>query len=202
MPARHRTESRTSPRRLAAADKQRQALELRKAGATFHSIAQALGYATAQGALMAVEAGLRKTLQQPADELRRLDLERLDTLLLAVWPQARQASFGAIDMVLKILTRKAKLLGLDIVAPLPGSSRDNPLWTQSTDVVDLSAATDAELDDIIQKAEAIKEAGRITTSAPIPVVVQETKQQRWRRNHPEQWGRINREGQARRRASH
>ena len=33
------------------------------------------------------------------------------------------------------------------------------------------------------------------------VVVQESKQQRWRRSHPEQWKRINREGQARRRAS-
>ena len=106
-------ESKTSPRRIAAVDKQRQALELRKAGATFQSIAQALNYATAQGAYCAVEAGLRKTLQEPADGLRRLDSERLDSLLLAIWPQARAGSLDNIEMVLKILTRKARLLGLD-----------------------------------------------------------------------------------------
>jgi hypothetical protein len=113
MSPRHRTESRTSPRRIAAVEKQSQALELRKAGATYDSIAQTIGYSSRAGAALAVEAALRKTLQEPADELRKLDLERLNTMLLAIWARARQGSLDDIDMVLKILARKAKLLGLD-----------------------------------------------------------------------------------------
>ena len=106
-------ESRTSPRRILAVEKQRQALALRYGGATYDSIAQALHYASRQGAQMAVEAALRKTVQEPADQLRQLDLGRLDAMLLAIWAQARAGNFEAIDMALKILARRAKLLGLD-----------------------------------------------------------------------------------------
>ena len=156
-------ESRTSPRRMDAVEKQRQALALRYGGATYDAIAKALGYASRQGAQMAVEAALKKTLQEPADQLRKLDLGRLDTMLLAIWPAARQGDFPAIDMALKIMVRKAKLLGLDIQAPVPGSSREHPLWTQPVDAVDLSMATNAELDSIIEKARAIQEADKLVS---------------------------------------
>ena len=106
-------ESKTSPRRLAAAERQRQALELRKAGVSFDLIAQQLGYSNRQGAHFAVESALQKTLQKPGDDLRQLDIERLDSLLFAVWPDARRGSLDHIDAALKILTRRAKLLGLD-----------------------------------------------------------------------------------------
>ena len=66
-------ESRTSPRRIDAVAKQHKALALRYSGATFDAIAQELGYANRQGAHMAVEAALQKTIQEPADELRQLD---------------------------------------------------------------------------------------------------------------------------------
>ena len=113
-------ESKTSPRRLAAADRQRQALDLRKAGVSFDLIAQQLGYASRQGAHMAVEAALQKTLQAPGDDLRQLDIARLDSLLLAVWPQARQGMLDYVDAALKILTRRAKLLGLDAPVKMVG----------------------------------------------------------------------------------
>lgn len=162
MPPRHTGESRTSPRRLQAAERQRQALELRKGGVTFNAIAQALGFRSRQAAFESVHAGLRATLQEPADELRILDAERLDGLLLAVWSQARAGSLPHIATALTILARKAKLLGLDVVLPQVGSSRNNPLWTQSTEAIDLSAATDADLDVIIEKARAIQEAGQLS----------------------------------------
>ncbi len=111
--AKHASESLTSPRRIEAVNKQRQAVELRKAGASFAMIAEQLGYASVSGAFKAVQTALRKTLQAPADEVRNLELERLDTLLLALWPQARQGNQGAIDRVLRIMERRAKLLGLD-----------------------------------------------------------------------------------------
>jgi hypothetical protein len=58
-------------------------------------------------------AALKATLQEPADELRKMELERLDRLLLAVWGQAAKGNQGGIDRALKIMERRAKLLGLD-----------------------------------------------------------------------------------------
>ncbi len=97
-------------------EKQRQALELRKAGATFDQIAKALGYANAGGAYKVVQAGLRAVVQQPADEVRQLEVERLDAMLRALWPDAMAGKWLAIDRCLGIMDRRARLLGLD--APL------------------------------------------------------------------------------------
>lgn len=106
-------ESKTSPRRLSAVERQADALELRKAGVTLAAIAERLGYRGPSSADSAIRAALKKTLQPPADEVRELEIERLDALLLALWPQARQGNQGAIDRVIKIMERRARLLGLD-----------------------------------------------------------------------------------------
>jgi len=107
------SEPKTSERRLAAAEKQVNALELRKAGAGYRQIADKLGYAGPSGAYSAVEAALAKTLQEPADALRKLELERLDTLWLALYPVMHSGDQGAIAHGIKIMERRAKLLGLD-----------------------------------------------------------------------------------------
>jgi len=107
-------ESKTSPRRIAAVDRQRSAVDLRKAGATYLEIAQALGYSNKQGAYNAVQTALFKTLQEPSEEARQMDLARLDSLLMALWSRARAGDLPTIDRVLKILERRARLLGLDV----------------------------------------------------------------------------------------
>src|SRR5690242_1094881 len=80
--------SATSPRRLRAAGKQRQALELRIAGATLAQIAAQVGYSDTSGAYRAIQAALKATLQPPADELRRLQYERLERLYAAAHVRA------------------------------------------------------------------------------------------------------------------
>ena len=129
MPARHRTESRTSPRRIAATKRQALALDMRLGGATFAQIATALHFRSRQGAQVAVEAALQKTIQAPADEQRRIDIERLDAMLLAVWSRAIERDYKAIEMVLRILDRRAKLLGLDAPVKLSDPKGD-PLKLQ------------------------------------------------------------------------
>ena len=116
-------ESKTSKNRLVAVDRQRQALELRAAGHSFESIAQTIGYSGPSGAYKAVVSALDKTLQEPAENLRQLELERLDAMLTAIWPQALKGYLGAIDRVLKIIERRSKLLGLENV------EQDNELQT-------------------------------------------------------------------------
>lgn len=108
-----RGEDRHSARRITAAERRRQALELRKAGATYDRIAQQLGFANRGGAYRAVETALREITAEPAQDVRQLELERLDALLLGLWPQARKGNQGAVDRVLRIMERRAKLLGLD-----------------------------------------------------------------------------------------
>jgi len=103
----------TSPKALNAAEKQAQALELRKAGMTFQDIADKLGYADHKGAHKAVMTALRKTIQEPADELRKLELERLDVMLKSLWPFVLKGSPRHVEQALKVMDRRASYLGLD-----------------------------------------------------------------------------------------
>lgn len=100
-------------RRVKANDRQRQALELRKAGFSYPTIAERLGYASPQAAFKAVDTALKKSIQEPADELRTLEVERLDGMLASLASQVKQGNHSAIDRALRIMERRAKLLGLD-----------------------------------------------------------------------------------------
>jgi hypothetical protein len=105
--------AKATPNRIAVAQREREALELRKAGKTFDEIAGALGYSERGGAAKAVSRALAATVQEPADELRRLEVERLDALWGALWPLAIDGQLGAVDRCLAVQARRAKLLGLD-----------------------------------------------------------------------------------------
>lgn len=106
-------ESKTSEKGLTTVQKQKRALELRAKGHGFDHIAGELGYKGPSGAYQAVMAGLKKTLQEPADELRKLEGERLDKLLNGLWEKAEDGHLWAVDRALNIMERRAKLYGLD-----------------------------------------------------------------------------------------
>lgn len=99
--------------RIKTAEKERDALELRKGGATFEQIAREVGYSDGSGAAKAVSRALADTIQEPAADLRRLELERLDSLLAALWPKAIDGDAQAVDRCLRVMERRASLLGLD-----------------------------------------------------------------------------------------
>lgn len=96
-----------------AIDRQLKALELRKAGASYQAIADTLGYAHPSGAAEAVKAALKAVIREPAEEVRTLELERLDMALLSIAQSVRAGNFGAIDRWVKLAERRARLLGLD-----------------------------------------------------------------------------------------
>jgi len=106
-------ESTTSVRRITATERQRQALLLRKGGASFPQIAEKLGYRSPSGAHKAVMAALKKMIQQPAAEVKEMELARLDDALMAIYPDVRRGHLGAVDRLLRILDRRSKYLGLD-----------------------------------------------------------------------------------------
>lgn len=98
-------------RALDTMDKKLEALELRKAGNSYAEIANALGYKTSSGAYRAVMTALKKTLQDPSEEVRQLEIERLDAMLMAMWEKRDKPMYA--DRILRIMERRAKLLGLD-----------------------------------------------------------------------------------------
>jgi len=106
-------EPKTSKRRLEAVEKQQRALEMRKRGTSFQAIADELGYSNKSGAYKAVMSAIEKMLREPAEEVRTLELERLDELLSGLWEKAVKGDAAALDRVLRIMERRAKYLGLD-----------------------------------------------------------------------------------------
>jgi hypothetical protein len=99
-------------------DKERQVLELRLQGYTFDVIAEHVGYASPGSAHNAYKRGLMRTLQEPSQELRDLEIARLDRLMNGVWEKALLGDVPAVNAVLKILERRAKMLGLDAPAKI------------------------------------------------------------------------------------
>jgi hypothetical protein len=113
------------------------ALELRKAGYTYGKIQTTLKYRSTCGVRAAIKQALRWTLSDPTDEVRALEVERLDVLLVKCnqilalvgtetridgagnavpnpYYQDFDLLFKAIDRLLLINIRRSKLLGLEV----------------------------------------------------------------------------------------
>ena len=94
-------------------DKEIRVLELRRVGLTWSRIAEEVGYADHTGAYAAYKRAIKRTMQQPADELREQEVDRIDRLQVAVWPSAMKGDTRAILTIIRLMERRAKLLGLD-----------------------------------------------------------------------------------------
>ncbi len=131
MPQHHRKRPKVDAQRIKATERQRQALELRKAGATYEHIAKELGYRGRAGAAVAITSAMRKTIQEPADDVRRIDLERLNSWLVALQPKIRTGDALSIQTGLRIMERRAKLLGLDQPIKIDASLHAKPITEYS-----------------------------------------------------------------------
>src|SRR5690606_4944610 len=123
-------------RTLASAERDAQAARLRAQHWTYQQIADELGYPNRSEAYRAVQRALKAAIREPGEELLALELERLDRLARAaeevleahhvkvagggvVYGEAGQPLedtkpvLEAIDRLLKIQERRARLLGLD-----------------------------------------------------------------------------------------
>jgi hypothetical protein len=119
--------SKTSQKGIATTERQRKAVELRKAGCGYQEIADQLGYKDASGAYRAVRAALKAAVHEPAQELITLEATRLDDLLRGIWMDARKGNVAKIDRALRIMARRAEMLGLDAPKRAQiGGDPDNP----------------------------------------------------------------------------
>lgn len=117
---------RATPRTIESAERTARALELRKGGATYAMIGADLGFSE-QRAHLIVNKALTAIVAEPAEKVRKLEIERIDHMLSVVWATATNAASvvetvdaSLLDMilkaqagVLKLMERRAKLTGLD-----------------------------------------------------------------------------------------
>lgn len=120
----------TTAARARALFREMQALELRRAGMSYREIAARIGIGKSR-AHQLVSAGLEDAKHQvdaSRDELLAEELFRLDGMLQKLYPKAVDGDLQAVDRVLKIGERRAKLLGLDapIRTALHGGGDDAP----------------------------------------------------------------------------
>lgn len=150
-------ESKTSPRRLKAVDKQREALELRKSGWCYADIAEKLGYTTSEGAYQAVKTALDKMLREPAEECRKVEDERLNTLFNKVYDRAKETGEDKdITQCLAIMNRRARLLGLDAPTKVAPTTPDgNNTYTSNIDYSKLT------VDELLTVKALLSKAGHV-----------------------------------------
>lgn len=87
-------------------------LELRKQGWTYQAIGDKFGM-TAPSAYERVKKALHASVAEPAEDVRQMELERLDHLYQKLSPKVEAGDTRAIQTALSIMDRRAKMLGLD-----------------------------------------------------------------------------------------
>jgi len=100
------------PRRLSTMERQRQAIALKLAGASYPQIADKLDYHSPNAARVAVTKGLENSLQESAKDLRKIHYGRLEHMLMLVWPRVNTGDQSSIQTALTIMDRMERLYGL------------------------------------------------------------------------------------------
>lgn len=111
---------------VAARERESRAMDMRKAGATYDQIGERLGISKV-GAFKAVKRVLErtaKTTTEAADDVRRIELERIDAMLLGLWKAATNGDARAVDSSMRLSKRRSELLGLDAPQRIEMSHED------------------------------------------------------------------------------
>lgn len=152
------SQSPTSPARIEAAEKQALALKYRKAGYTYDMIAERVGYASASGAEKAIKSALHKMLRDEVQDVLDFELARLDEMMAGAYIMATGGNPAAIASVLKIMERRAKLLGLD--APVKTYNFNVEIVSRAWEAIEASGVNPTEaFERIIAKAAANANSG-------------------------------------------
>lgn len=126
-------------------EKKQKCLELRKFGLSYRGIAEqlAISLGTAHQYVSDALNEINQLTASDAEELRGLELERLDTAQLAVAKLVKQGHLGAVDRWLKISERRSKLLGLDAPVQQQVKFQTEKQLTQTLDALQQRMEPDA-----------------------------------------------------------
>ena len=150
---------------LQTAERRREVLRLRKAGATYEAVADALRERHGSDALpngwdrayAAKDVSrelqkLRSVNTETAQDLRALEVQRLDEMLRGLWEEAAGGDTDAVSAALRVQKRRAKLLGLDAAERLEVEQNVN------VRIVELRAVIMGALDDYPEARQAVADA--------------------------------------------
>jgi Sigma-70, region 4 len=93
-------------------ERERLAVELRVQGCTFAEIGTQLGVSDRMASRIFHRA-MDRVLREPVGQLVDLEAARLDALWAAMWPRALAGSARHAEVCLRVLERRARLLGLN-----------------------------------------------------------------------------------------
>jgi hypothetical protein len=94
-------------------DKEARVVALRRQGYTWDSISSDVGYSSPSSSRDAFIRASRRVLREDVEEVRNLELDRLDLALKAIWAGVEAGDIPAINTMLKIMERRSKMLALD-----------------------------------------------------------------------------------------
>ena len=92
--------------------KEQEIVKLRRGGLPFDLIGERVGLSTS-GAQRAYERSLARVVKEDVDAIRQVETERLDLAQSAIWGKVLQGDNASIQSLIRIMDRRAKLLGLD-----------------------------------------------------------------------------------------
>lgn len=105
------------------------AYQMRQRGVPWEQVCKTVGYSSVKVA----QVELRRYLTDMAvrvdvehrEEVLAMEMGRLDSLMEAVWDQAMTGDTKAVDSALKIISMRAKLLGLEALTQTAGNVTNN-----------------------------------------------------------------------------
>ena len=159
-------ESKLSPRRIDAQQKQQQAMELRMAGRTWQEIADHLGYASHTGAYEAVKVALSRSNHEAAEDYRSLTIGRLTKILQVHWPLMLQADNNSTRLCLQTIKDMREVLGLDSPSKFEHTGADGAPIRHEVITLDVG--------DITEAISVLRDAGavRLETNGHAPATVE------------------------------
>jgi hypothetical protein len=101
------------------------AVELLADGLSYSEIAERVGFRHRASAFRAVSQALAEREVAGVDDLRAIEVARLDRLQTALWDKALMGDTRAVAGVVRIIAMRVRLLGLDRQGPL-GADEPGP----------------------------------------------------------------------------
>jgi hypothetical protein len=93
--------------------KETEIVSLRRAGHTWEAISNIAGYKNPMDAYRIFQKALTRHLMPKLEELRLVEMDRVDALTLVLWGKAEEGDIKAIETIIKLMERRAKITGLD-----------------------------------------------------------------------------------------
>jgi len=164
--AKRKGKGRYSPKRLADFERAREAVRMRKAGASFDQIKEALAYTDRSAAYRAVTREIERARNRTVAAMREQEGDKLDILMEALWTActADPPNLESVKVYILCARRKAKLWGLDVVPPPTAQASANvqvTIQVGSGEPKEIHELSDSELVSYIKELEPLVERAQI-----------------------------------------